>query len=70
VAYLSVIDQKVDDELTLINRLHDDFIVKLNKQWLLLERDGAVYHKIQSIKTEYGEELSWLIPFQGDSGTA
>ena len=66
MAYLSVIDQKVDDELTLINRLHDDFIVKLNKQWLLLERDGAVYHKIQSIKTEYGEKLSWLIPFQGD----
>ena len=66
MAYLSVIDQKVDDELTLINRLHDDFIVKLNKQWLLLETDGAVYHKIQSIKTEYGEELSWLIPFQGD----
>ena len=66
MAYLSVIDQKVDDELTLIDRLHDDFIVKLNKQWLLLETDGAVYHKIQSIKTEYGEELSWLIPFQGD----
>ena len=66
MAYLSVIDQKVDDELTLINRLHDDFIVKLNKQWLLLETIGAVYHKIQSIKTEYGEELSWLIPFQGD----
>ena len=66
MAYLSVIDQKVDDELTLINRLHDDFIVKLYKQWLLLETIGAVYHKIQSIKTEYGEELSWLIPFQGD----
>ena len=69
VAYLSVIDQKVDDKLTLIeimNRLHDDFITKLNKRWLLLETDGAVYHKIQSIKTEYGEELSWLIPFPGD----
>ena len=63
MAYLSVIDQNVDDELTLINRLHDDFI---NEQWLLLETDGAVYHKIKSIKTEYGEELSWLIPFQGD----
>ena len=66
MAYLSVIDQKVDDELKLINCLHDDFIIKLNKQWLLLETDGAVYHKIQSIKTEYGEQLSWLIPFPGD----
>ena len=66
MAYLSVIDQKVDDELKLINCLHDDFIIKLNKQWLLLETDGAVHHKIQSIKTEYGEQLSWLIPFPGD----
>lgn len=69
VAYLSVIDQKVDDKLTLleiINRLHEEFIVKLNKQWLLLEMDGAVYHKIQSIKTEYGKELSWLTPFPGN----
>ena len=44
LAYLSVVDQKVDDKLTLleiINRLHDDFIIKLNKQWLLLETDGA-----------------------------
>ena len=33
---------------------------------MLLEMDGAVYHKIQSIKTKYRKELSQLIPFPGD----
>ena len=70
-----MISKDITEQRTLLNlkltvslSIHTakNFIIKLSKQWLLLETDGAVYHKIQSTKTEYGEELSWLIPFSGN----
>ena len=35
-------------------------------KWLLVEGDVKVYEILQSLKIEYGDELSWMLPYPGD----
>ena len=36
------------------------------KRWVLLEGNQDTYNKLQMLKTEYGIDLSWMIPIPGD----
>ena len=68
-AYLQVLDKKADDKhtiLTIINQLHQEFIIFMQKKWLVFEGDAVTYERIQSRKLEYGSELVWIIPFPGN----
>lgn len=68
IIYYKVMDQRCDNKETLldiINNLYVEFIVPKQKEYILLG-DQATYERIQSIKTEYCTDLSWLIPFPGD----
>ena len=69
IIYYKVLSQRCDDKETLLNIINDlyqEFVVNNKKKWILLEGDQATYERLQSIKTEYGNDLSWLIPFPGD----
>ena len=33
---------------------------------MLLEGDQDTYNRLQVLKTEYGNDLSWMIPIPGD----
>ena len=62
-------DEKCDNKetlLSLINNLYTEFIVTGKKTYIILEGDQVTYERIQSIKTEYGDVSTWLIPFVGD----
>ena len=69
IIHYKVLDQKCDDKETLlqiITDLHQKFIVSNESKCLLLEGDQATYGRLQSIKSEYGNDLAWLFPFPGD----
>ncbi len=69
VVYLDVMDAKADSKDTVMELLHDlrkQFIENLNQKWLVVEGDGKFYEILKSLQFEYGEELSWVIPYPGD----
>ena len=35
-------------------------------RWLVLKGDAKLYEILKNLTFEYGDELSWLIPFPGD----
>ena len=69
IIYYKVLEQRCDDKATLlgiISELYEEFVVPNKMKWLLLEGDQATYDHLQTIKREYGKDLSWMIPFPGD----
>lgn len=52
--------------LVVINDLYTEFIVTKKQTMVLLEGDQATYERLQSLKAEYGSDLSWCIPFPGN----
>ena len=69
VLYLDVMDAKSDSKDTLMSMLqdlHQEFVIKQGHQHLVVEGDAKIYELLQSLKLEYGEEFQWLIPFPGD----
>ena len=69
VLYLDVMDAKSDSKDTLMSMLqdlHQDFVVERGHQYLVVEGDTKIYELLQSLKLEYGDELQWLIPYPGD----
>ena len=69
IIYYKVLDQKCDDKetlLSIINNLYNEFIATKKQTLVLLEGDQATYVRLQSLKAEYGSDLSWFIPFPGD----
>ena len=69
VIYYGVLNQKCDNKetiLSIINQMYTEFIATKKKQWIVIEGDQVTYRLITSTKLEYGNDLSWLIPFPGD----
>ena len=69
VKYVQVLDEVADSKDTIlhvISELHAEYISKHNHKYLVLEGDAKTYEIIQAIKHEYGQDLSWLIPYPGD----
>ncbi len=69
VRYVQVLDEVVDNKdtvLYVLSQLHAEYISKHGLKFLVLEGDAKTYDTIQSIKHEYGQDLSWLIPYPGD----
>ena len=69
IVYYKVLDQKCDDNetlLSIINDLYNEFIATKKQKLIFLEGDQVTYERIQSLKAEYGSDLSWIIAFPGD----
>ena len=69
IIYLNVFDQKADNKQTLlaiVNNLYEEFMVKEGHKWVMVEGDAKTYEILQSIKTEYRDEMDWLHIFPGD----
>ena len=69
IIYYKILHQRCDDKETLLNSINEvytEFIATGKKNIMFLEGDQATYERLQSIKREYGQDLSWMIPFPGD----
>ena len=69
VAYLHVMDAVADNKDTVLQLTHDlyqQFIVDQKMKWLVVEGDAKVYEILKALKTEYGEDLQWMLPYPGD----
>ena len=67
--YLDVLDENADSRDTmieLVTRLYHEFHICDSRDHLIVAGDAKTYQHLQHIKREYGEQLSWLIPFPGD----
>ncbi len=67
--YLDVLNENADSRDTMmgvVTRLHHEFHKGDSRDHLIVAGDAKTYHHLQEIKIEYGEQLSWLIPFPGD----
>ena len=68
IIYLNVFDQKADNKQTLlaiVNNSYEEFMVEGHK-WVMVKGDAKTYKILQSIKTEYRDEMDWLHIFPGD----
>ena len=62
-------DAIADSKDTMTARLHNlyqKFIEGHDLQYLLVEGDAKLFDVLQSLKHEYGDELSWMLPYPGD----
>ena len=69
VNYLKVMDAVADSKdtmMSMLQDLHQHFIVELKLEHLVVEGDAKLFEILQSLKHEYGNELKWLLPFPGD----
>ena len=69
VKYVQVLDEVADSKdtvLHVISELYAEYICKHGHKYLVLVGDAKTYDVIQAIKYEYGDDLSWLIPYPGD----
>ena len=69
VEYRQIIDAVADSKdtmMSLIDDLHKQYIVENKKQFLIVEGDTKIYEVLKSLKSEYGDDLSWLITYPGD----
>ena len=69
VAYLRVMDAVADNKNTVLQLTHDlyqQFIADQKMKWLVIEGDAKVYEVLKALKTEYGEDLQWMLPYPGD----
>ena len=67
--YLDVLDQNADSSDTIIDvlsHLYEEFHIDEARNHLVVTGDAKTYQHLQSLKLDYGEELTWLIPFPGD----
>ena len=69
VAYLKVMDKIADRKETMLDVL-TTFQLKLKVgeavSHLIVTGDAKTYCHIQTLKQEYGNQLSWVLPFIGD----
>ena len=69
VAYVEIVSEKADSKHTLFNvlgRIQNTFVISLQQKWVVVVGDGKTYDLLQSIRSEYGSHLKWLVPFTGD----
>lgn len=69
VLYVDVISEKANHKSTLLNiigRLHKTFVTELNQKWVVFIGDAKVFDILQDIRSDYGENLKWLVPIPGD----
>ena len=67
--YLDVLDQNADSQDTIqdvLARLHQEFNIGELRDHLVVTGDAKTYKHLQSLKLDYNQQLSWLIPFPGD----
>ena len=55
-----------DTVMQSLHNLQPQFILGKNMRWLVLEGDAKLCEVVKCLKFEYGEELSWVIPYPGD----
>lgn len=69
VVYFDVLSEKEDSKVTIlhiIGKIHQIFVSELNQKWVIAVGDAKIYDILQDLRTEYGDNLKWLIPFPGD----
>ena len=67
--YLDVLDQNADSRDTMqdvLVRLYQEFNIGDLTDHLVVTGDAKTYQHLQSLKLDYDQQLSWLIPFPGD----
>ena len=67
--YLDVLDQNADSRDTMqdvVVSLYQEFNIGDLRDHLLVTGDAKTYQHLQSLKLDYDQQLSWLIPFPGD----
>ena len=67
--YLDVLDLNTDSRETIgevLSELRKEFNIGTALEHLVVAGDAKTYQHLQSLKLDYGSELSWLQPFPGD----
>ncbi len=67
--YHGILNQKRNTKSVIQNivyQLYTEFIATKKKQWIMPVGDLLTYSLIASVKADYGNDLSWLIPIPGD----
>ena len=66
---MAILDETADSKdtvLKVINTLHDKFQVGKSTDFVVIVGDGKSYDHLVKLKSEYGNNLDWVLPYPGD----
>ena len=69
VVYMHISSERTDSKITLItvlSQMYETFVIEQNQKWLIVVGDAKTYDIVRSIRSEYGEQMKWVIPWLGD----
>ncbi|CAC5372949.1 unnamed protein product [Mytilus coruscus] len=66
VAVLDDTADKKETVLKVLNILHDKFEIGKSCNYIVVVGDGKSYDHLIKLKSEYGANLSWVLPYPGD----
>lgn len=66
VAVLDDAADKKETVLKVLNILHDKFEIGKSCKYIVVVGDGKSYDHLIKLKSEYGANLSWVLPYPGD----
>ena len=52
--------------ISILSKAYETFVIKQNQKWLIVVGDAKTYDIVRSIRSEYGQQIKWLIPWPGD----
>jgi hypothetical protein len=67
--YMAILDEAADSRdtvLKVLNMVHDSFQADVKLKNVIVVGDGKSYDHLIKLKAEYGESMSWLLPYPGD----
>lgn len=69
MVYVEIRSERADCKATLIMvlaKLNRTFIADFGQKWLIAVGDAKTFDLLQTIRSEYGSHVKWLLPFPGD----
>ena len=69
VVYVEIRSERADCKATLTMvhaKLYRTFIADFGQKWLIAVGDAKTFDLLQTIRSEYGSHVKWLLPFPGD----
>ena len=69
VVYVHICSERADSKITLntiLSQMYETFVIEQNQKWLIVVGDAKTYDIVRSIRSEYGEQMKWVIPWPGD----
>ena len=55
-----------DTILQVLHKIYNKFVGELRHKWIIVVGDAKTFDILQDLKSEFGSQMGWMLPFPGD----